>query len=82
MNIDAKVGGGLAANDHRDVQNWTGDLRLRATTEGDPFWIAAIYRLLRGNVPEAAEDAMKEVAKQCLRDHNAACKAAKENQRA
>ncbi len=73
MKIDAKVGGRFRKGDCRDVGCWTGELSLGAENEGDPFLIAAIYRLVTGKASEAAYDALQSDAKQCLRDYQKAC---------
>jgi hypothetical protein len=75
MKTNAKVGGRRTKGDCRDVFNWTGSLSLKATNEGDQFWLAAVYRLLTGRASGDAEAAMSAVAKQCERDYQAMCKA-------
>lgn len=58
-------------NDNRTTWNWVGKLEIKATVDGDQFFLAAINRALFGNADEAKalRRSLVAEAKRCQKDH-------------
>jgi len=69
MKIDATVGGPARRKDPRDLRNWVGSMKLKATQEGEQFLLAAIYHALRGQGSNRLRDALTAEAKTLLKQH-------------
>ena len=69
MKTEAKVGGRRVKSDPRDLRNWCGSLTMRASSEGDQFILAAIYRALSGVGDQNLVEALRVSAQECLKEH-------------
>ena len=76
MKASVSVGGRPKKGDARSTHNWVGDLKLKATDDGDQFFLAAINRAFFGgaNLAKGLKRALLAEAKRCEKDHHKAIK--------
>ena len=53
MKASCSIGGRPQKGDTRTMWNWVGKLSMEATSDGDQFVLAAIYRAMFGNEDDA-----------------------------
>lgn len=71
MLVEGKNTGRQKKNDSRDIRNWCEFLSFNATTEGDQYLLAALYRISVSQSKDTKDirDRISEVARQCQIDH-------------
>lgn len=63
MHITASIGGRSYPNDTRSLAYFVGLLKLKASSDADPYFLAAIVNALHGSDPELYELIQKSAGK-------------------